>query len=154
MFFMLLLFVSFLLIGVSLIVIDFSSYDEKEITRLCDIDKTGRILLEWDEKNCQDFNLTEAAKLQNGHHYTSQYDGKGLIEETVMNRDMLNVMKLQWNRKKNAPTDGIILGWRYREKYKDKTKISCVDGDVPILGFTKKILFGYHTKLLVGICQS
>ena len=100
MFFMLLLFVSFLLIGVSLIVIDFSSYDEKEITRLCDIDKTGRILLEWDEKNYQDFNLTEAAKLQNGHHYTSQYDGKGLIEETVMNRDMLNVMKLQWNRKK------------------------------------------------------
>ena len=39
---------------------------------------------------------------------------------------------------KNAPTEGIILGWRYREKYKDKTKISCVDGDVPILGFTKK----------------
>ena len=30
------------------------------------------------------------------------------------------------------------MGWRYREKYKDKTKISCVDGDVPILGFTKK----------------
>ncbi len=42
----------------------------------------------------------DIAKLQNGHHYTSQYDGKGLIEETVMNRDMLNVMKLQWNRKK------------------------------------------------------
>ena len=47
----------------------------------------------------QDYGIEEKspdiAKLQNGHHYTSQYDGKGLIEETVMNRDMLNVMKLQ-----------------------------------------------------------
>ncbi|MDO4166409.1 MAG: ABC transporter permease [Eubacteriales bacterium] len=162
---LLLLIATCLLIGISLLVINFKYFDAMEIRKLCDAERTGRITLDWDVD--ADFSLEDAAKwfrkveeieyiegignfvdcgieevdpviarMQEGHHYTSLYDGTDLIEDTVMNRGMLDVFDLQWESRANAPVEGIILGWQYREKFQDQEVLHCAEGDIPILGFT------------------
>ncbi len=162
---LLLLIATCLLIGVSLLVLDFKSYDAMEISKLCDAERTGRITLDWDWDadsplkdtskwfrkvealeyiegigNFIDYAIEETdpeiARMQEGHHYTSLYDGTDMIEDTVMNRGMLDVFDLQWESRADAPAEGIILGWRYRERFQDQEVLHCVEGDIPILGFT------------------
>lgn len=152
-----------LLIGISLLVMNFKSYDELEIKKLCDVEQVGHIFLKDRvelEKETEFYNSIKAlpyvdcigefvnvgsqekepviARMQDAHHYTSAYDGTDLIEMTCMDRKMLQIFDLRGKYENTEQKEGIILGYRYREMFQDQSVLECDGEAVPILGFTEK----------------
>lgn len=152
-----------LLIGVSLLIINFKSYDEMEIKKLCDMEQVGHIFLKDGfglEKETKFYSSIKElpyvdcigdfvnfafqekepviAQMQDSHHYTSSYDGMGLIEMTCMDRAMLRIFDLRGDYENTKQKDGIILGYRYREKFQHQSVLECDGGAIPILGFTEE----------------
>lgn len=153
-----------LLIGVSFLVLNFKSYDELEIKKLCNVEQVGHIYMKDSagglEKETAFYNSVKAlpyvdcigdfanagfqekkpviARMQDSHHYTSAYDGTDLIEMTFMDRKMLRIFDLRGEYENTEQKEGIILGYQYREKYQNKSVLECDGEAVPILGFTEK----------------
>ena len=160
---LLLLIATCMLIGISLLVLNFKSYDELEIEKICDVEQVGHIFLKDEvglEKETEFYNSIKAlpyvdcigdftnvgsqekepmiAQMQDSHHYTSSYDGTDLIEMTCMDREMLRIFNLRGEYENTNQKEGIILGYQYREKFQNQSVLEC-DGDViPILGFTEE----------------
>lgn len=160
---LLLLIAAWLLIGVSLLVLNFKYYDELEIKKLCDVEQVGHIYLKDGgglEKETTFYNSVKAlsyvdcigdfvnigfqekepviARMQDSHHYTSAYDGTDLIEMTIMDRKMLRIFDLRGEYENTEQKEGIILGYQYREKYQHQSVLEYDGEAVPILGFTEK----------------
>lgn len=161
--FVILLFLAatFVLIGASLLVLNFKDYDEMELAKLCDIDKTGYIYFndEFESTREQEYQFYDAVRKTDyinciGDSLISyleeekpvisvlqvgQQDGflpEGAIETTCLDKEMLQIfdMDIEYNGTHELP--GLILGYEYRDVLKNQKTLRCDGTEYPIIGFT------------------
>lgn len=160
---LLLLIAVFVLIGASLIVLNFKDYDEMELSKLCNIEKTGYIYFDGEADREDENEFYESvmqsqyvnyvgdfmnsylnedkpiiADMQAGHQYCSYYAGIDAIETTCIDKETLQIFDLDIEYNDDVPSSGLILGYRYKKKFKNQSKIKCDGIEFDILGFTSK----------------
>lgn len=159
--FVILLFLAaaFILIGASLIVFNFKDYDEMELAKLCDIDKTGYIYFndEFESTREEEYKFYDAVKqsryvtcigdnsmsyieeedsvvtdIQAGHQEISE----GVIETACLDKEMLQIFNLDVDYNESKELPGLILGYEFRGALGNQKTLRCDGTEYPILGFT------------------